>query len=98
MIFIFFKYLVLSSLSCYILDLHCILPDDLLWCTDPPVLSYGRQSVQASVVVGHRPSCLMACGIPVPESPELQGELSTTGPPGKFPGFHLEVMKVSEIT
>ena len=63
-----------------------------------PVLLYGLQSVQASVVVGRRASCFMACRILVPESPEFQGELSTTGPPGKFPGFHLEVMKVSEIT
>ena len=61
-------------------------------------MSHGLQSVQASVVVGRRPSYFMACRIPVPESPELQGELSITGPPGKFSGFHLEVMKVSEIT
>ena len=46
-------------------------------------MSHGLQSVQASVVVGRRPSYFMACRIPVPESPELQGELSTTGPPGK---------------
>ena len=73
MMFLFFnfKYLVSSSLSCCMLDLHCILPDPLLWCTDSPVVSHGLRSVQASVVLGHRPSCFMACGIPVPKSPEL---------------------------
>ena len=42
MMFLFFnfKYLVSSSLSCCMLDLHCILPDPLLWCTDSPVVAW----------------------------------------------------------
>ena len=96
-----YLFLILSIWFCQVLVATCWIFTIFCQATccgaQTPVLLYSLQSVQASIVLGRRPSCFMACRIPVPESPELQGELSITGPPGKFSGFHLEVMKVSEI-
>ena len=71
-----FMCLAVSSLSGGMQDLDCITWDLSLW----------RMGV---VVVAHRLTCSVACEVLVsqpeiePESPELQGEFPTTGPPGK---------------
>ena len=50
----------------------------------------GSMAAWVSVLVGHGRGCPKACGILVPqpgigpESPVLGGELSITGPQGKF--------------
>ena len=58
-----FKYLVSSSLSCYLLDLHYILPGHLLWCTDssfavqpPECASLNSSGAQTQLLHGMQDS------------------------------------------
>ena len=72
--------------------IEIFLKDLLIGCTGSQ-LQHAISLLQSTdcLVVAHRLSCPVACGILVPQpgikpmSPALQGRFLTTGPPGKSP-------------
>ena len=103
LLLLLFIYLFLAAL-----DLHCcsrafsgcgeqgllfVVGRGLLIAMAFPVAQHRPWGTQASVVVAHRLSCAVACGILVPipgielVSPALAGGFLTTGPPAKSWGF-----------
>ena len=88
-IILVFIYLAVSGLGWGMQDLHCIMRDVSLQCTDSLVMSHRLQSTWASLLVAHELSCSTTRRIVVlqpvikPTSPALQGRFLTTGPPGK---------------